>query len=357
MLKLLTKIGIVLIFALMLSFGVDVLYRRSYHLPYELPKNILPYPEIADKYTLVKLGNSHADDGITFEYYNSKALSLSSVAQSFEFDLAQLKMYERQIETNAVILINISPISFIQKKPDARDAFQYNYYDGRLSPLFIPRLILGDYLQSQIVPFVRTGYLWRDKYNKQVEQTIQNNISTPAKETPPPEILPFPVPTTDPRKELIRELNLNIELPFESEDKLIQSVDFMSHKWYDSGDFSGEYLTTNSHDLERLIAYCLQNNWRPVLISVPISQALLDGLHGRDDFKRKYVYEPLAQTNTQGAPYFDFSQNEQFIQNGYFFGNSDHLSGDGSIVFSYMLLHALIENGYLPPEADGYKDL
>ena len=384
MLKLMGKISVVIVIALLLSVGVDIIYRRIYNYSYHWSKNFLPLPEIAEKYDIVRLGNSHADEGITFEYFKLKPLYLSSVAQSFDYDLAMLKMYGKQIQKGAIIIINISPVSFSQKKPGKEDYVNTNYYDGRLSPFLIPQFKLDYYVEFSLVPFIRTGYLWRDAYAKEVKErttmiyaaawkkeekipqktppstinstatdtNIINTTSADRDSTNTTKTVPDSINTQKPNVKKTDDLDLST-MPQESQDKLARSVDFLIEKWYRSGDFGIQYSEANSIDLAKLIDYCVKMKWRPILITIPISQISLDRLE--QNYMQIYVYGPLAKTNLYGAPYFDFSTNKQFIRNGAFFNDADHLNKNGAKILSHMLIKRLIARGYVTEEVDGYK--
>lgn len=366
----------------MFSIGIDVLYRHTYVLRYELPQNVWILPEITDKYEIVKLGNSHSDEGITFERYRLKTLSLASVSQSFEYDLASLKMHSRQIKDGAVIIINASPMSFSQGKPGREDSLQTKYYDGRLSPFLIPNLKVEDYLQSQFLPFLRTGFLWRDRHNKQIRDRIavEEKRPDPApkvtvtadKEKPLP-VKVTPTPVAAPAANAAASTDFNTQSVVVAKDpgfqvSAIQSVlsspptaptsmhvdsmNFIFNKWLLTSGFGTQYFESNSKDLEKLIDYCLKKKWRPVLITIPVSKVLLKGLG--DTYMQKYVYDNIDKTNLQGINYFDFTQNEQLTKNSYLFNDSDHLNQKGAVIVSYLLLRSLVDNGYLPNEVDGY---
>ncbi|HCS79411.1 TPA: hypothetical protein DIV55_06790 [Patescibacteria group bacterium] len=297
-------------------------------------------------------------------------MALSSVAQSFDYDLASLKMYSRQIKEGALIIITISPISFSQEKADQENSLQYNYYNNRLSPFVIPNLKIEDYLQNQIVPFFRAGFLWREKYaNEMAEKALTSfadqwvTQKSDTEESAPLTNSPQNVTTkkadtvsgavTIDYTFNVRGIQIELtSLPTTSSSQLIESVNFMFNKWYFSGGFGNQYFAVNRKDLEKLIAYCLQKKWRPVLITIPVSQALLDGLE--PNYMQTYVYDNLAKTNLRGAPLFDLSANVQLTQNTKLFSNSDHLNRTGSVIFSYLLLQRLIDEGYVSKNVDGY---
>lgn len=171
---LLIKLLVIFFSVIILSLGIDYIYRQTYHLKYETPNNVFILPEIPEKYELVRLGNSHSQDGITFERYSVKSLSLASIAQTFDYDLAYLKMHARQIKEGAVIIISASPISFSSKMASVGDSLQTNYYDGRITPFLIPHIKIGDYLQSRIFPFCPFGISVTGK-------TQRNNCKTAVK--------------------------------------------------------------------------------------------------------------------------------------------------------------------------------
>lgn len=358
MVKIISKITAIILIALVLSVGLDFLYRQAYKIDYEWPENILISPEIAEKYDLVALGNSHSQSGLVFDGYTTKSLHLASVAQSFEYDLAMLKMHSKQIKKNAVIIINVSPLSFSQNKPKKDDDANMNYYDGRLSPFLIPHLKISEYLQIQIMPFVRSGYLWREKHAKSVGdiamETFIKQWEKP-KPTPVPVLKTTPIqPTPSPKAGMtIDEIKAELkDSPTPPDKNFTDSAHFVINKWFNSGGFSAESFDENKKDLKKIINYCLKNNWRPILITLPISQVLLDNLDL--GYMKEYVYDNIKEINVKNIDYFDFTVNQQLTKNTDLFSNSDHLNTRGAAVTSYLLLRELIKAGYLPRDADGY---
>jgi len=244
-----------------------------------------------------------------------------------------------------------------------------------LSPFLIPNLKVEDYLQSQFFPFLRTGFLWRDHYKNQIKERI-------AAEEKWPDPTPKAAEHVDKEKPLLTDVSTHpatkaetavtartlttvidpkfqvstIQREFVSSSiapppMLIESMNFIFNKWYRTSGFGAGYFESNRKELEEIINYCLKNKWRPVLITIPISNVLLDGL--LDDYMQVNVYDNITKTNLHGVNYFDFTH-EQLTKNNSLFSDSDHLNQKGAAAFSYVLLRHLIDNGYLPNEADGY---
>lgn len=354
--KIIVKLGIILLLVMLASVGVDALYRHAFAIPYQFPQNVLPFPAISDKYEFVLTGNSHAIEGVTLGRFKLKSLNLTDPAEPFEYGLAYLKMYANQIKEGAVIVIDVSQISFSQSTPGKDDAFQTVYYDGRLSPFLIPKLKVEDYVQSQIFPFLRAGFLWREKINTQIKDRI---TMEERKITPTPSPATAQITGGEETAHPADFFNVNTieqELLHNSADtpkRLEGSMNFIYDKWYRSGGFGTQYFDANRKDLENLIAYCIRMKWRPVLITIPISKALQAGL--LPDYMQVYVYDNVKKTNLRGTEYFDFTTITQLTGDSFLYRDSDHLNPQGAAVFSYLLLQKLIERGYLPKSANGYS--
>ena len=346
----------------LILFGIDHIYRQTSETKLNFDFKLFPNKKIDDGYEIVKLGNSHAVDGITFKKYQLKGLDLAGVAQRFSFDLALLKQHHKQIKPNATILITITPISFSHRKADRNDGLQGMYY-SRLSPFLIPDLKIGDYIQVQVLPFLRSGYLLRKFHQDQVEARIAQEekweeplakevlSATESVDQPKPKVKL----SVDPQEIYFNVEAINQELSsptYLPPEKLIDSMNTLFDKWYHTDEFNQQYFAQNRKDLEKLIDYCLKNHWRPVLVSIPVSKVLVDGL--MDDYMQVYLYDNLDQVDTKGLEYLDYNQDKRLVDNDFLFGNADHLNSNGQGIFSYVLLQDLIKREYLPSSADGY---
>lgn len=368
------KLTFLISLLIVILLGVDAAYLKAYKLNYQLPENVLPNPSILDKYQIVKLGNSHAQDGITFKGYKLKSLNLAGVAQKFEFDLALLKQYSNQIDQNAVIIINASPISFSHNTEDSQNGFQAIYY-RRVSPLFIPHLNVSDYIESEFLPFTRVGYFWRQKHTEAITKRIAKEekwVEPSVTESPPTEtssteqVVKANQPMVS-NKKALQTLNLSAADYFFNVEAIqkelaapsttfasnyMDNMDFIFNKWYHTDEFNPKFFETNRRDLENLIKYSLQHRWRPVVITIPISDHLQDGLF--DDYMQVYLYDNLQKTDLHGTEYIDFSHDTRITKNTTLYNNADHLGPKGADIFSYELLQTLISKGYLQKKDDGY---
>jgi len=277
-----------------------------------------------------------------------------------------LKMHSKQIEPGAIIIINISPISFSQEN-EGKNNLQYNYYSGDLSPFVIPDLKITDYLQSQIIPFIRSGYLMREKHAQEVYKSLKDINQeawdrlavAPDQDQESNLDIESSSKSSKPRsKDFYNAHDILFELDSPSPvstKKLIKSTNFIYKKWYDPEQFSEKYFVDNRKDLQDLISYCQKKDWRPVLITIPISTILINGL--LENYIPVYLDGNMSQINLQNIDYFNYIENKQLINNNSLYGDSDHLNHEGSKIFSYVLLQDLIKHSYLTKDKDQYSYL
>lgn len=358
--KLIYKLLFLSLIVVLASLVVDGVYRKLVDDDYPKPVIWFNRP-IEPKYDFVVLGNSHSQSGITLEGINRSGLILNGVAQRFDFDLALLKQYHKQIAPGAVVVIPVTPISFSHKKTHQGDGLQGMYY-SEVAPFLIPYLNIGNYVQARITPFFRSGYLLREWHATNVRQKVAAQEKW---------VEPTPEPTPAPAVTLVSESTLeptpvpkNVHLNVEHLSRLLETtghtevgkhtdnINFVYNKWLHTEEFGQEYFEHNRLMLEKVISYIKAQGWRPILVTVPLSAELVEALP--DDYMQVYLYDNLDKTDLQGAEYLDFSDYTALSANNEFFVNADHLNDTGAIVFSYQLLQELINRGYLPKTADLY---
>lgn len=352
------KVSLFIAVVLLLNQGFDWWYRQKYNLPFTAGIVWRKAPTVEPPYKFVAVGSSHIQQAALFKGFKLPSLKLTNVAQRFTYDLLLLKQHSNQIDKGAVILISVTPISFshssvYEDSPSSRGT-QGMYY-GSLQPWFIPQLDFDNYLQSKVLPSLRSGYSLRRLYADEVRARIAEEEKDPDLKRRDAEAA---APATHPVEQPI-DTSLDVALiqqdlanPNPIFPKRIQDdMNFIFNKWYNTDEFNPNYFEVNRRELENLIQYTLQQGWQPVLITVPISTYLQEGL--LDDYMQTYMYDNLAKTDIQGVEYLDFTQSP-IASNSAFYHDSDHLSDRGAEVFSYELLQELIRRGYLTQEVDGY---
>lgn len=96
--------------------------------------------------------------------------------------------------------------------------------------------------------------------------------------------------------------------------------------------------------LNKMIAYCLKEGLRPILITPPVSAAL--GAKLSAAFLKKFLYDNVEQANTFSIPYWNYSSDQRF-QDYRLYLNADFLNQTGRRKFTQVVLGDLSKAGYL----------
>jgi len=112
-------------------------------------------------------------------------------------------------------------------------------------------------------------------------------------------------------------------------------------------DFSRELkeaFDINIRIVIEMITYCLQNNFRPVLVIPPVSEVL------NNKYSRKFVkgvlYNNIKKANQQNIPVLDYLYDKR-LQDSRYYINADLLNKTGRELFTGIVLADLQELGYL----------
>ena len=144
--------------------------------------------------------------------------------------------------------------------------------------------------------------------------------------------------------------------------RIVRASDSIFNFWTDLSvndkEFEKKNFNNNRRDLEKVVNYVLNHGWRPILITVPVTQTL-EKIMDENDFKQSCFYSNVEKLRLPNSvPYLDFSSNPRFEvikNNPLLFEDGNHLNKHGAKVFSYFMLRELIELGYLGEEVDGYE--
>ncbi len=352
--RLISRLTLIAAVSTAACLGVDAWYRSQNNFDYIAPSHIFLDPPLHEKYQLVALGNSHAQSGLSFANYKLKSLNLSSVAQRFSLDLAVLRQHSRQIAPGAIIIIPVTPISFAHRIADQSDSLQTNYY-ASVSPFLIPHLQVGNYIESMLLPFSRSGYQLRKQHDERIKQRLaeENRDRTSLQDVSRNIASDSGTLNRGPMKPSKEILLARPDFSLFPAGVYSDNVDFLYHKWYQTDEFNPKYFPQNQHDLEAIIRYCLDHQWKPILITIPISEAARSKL--LPNFMDVYLYDNLKRTDTYAVPYFDYSNDEELSLELTNYANGDHLNSRGAALFSYKLLQTLIEEKYVPSDVDNFE--
>lgn len=88
--------------------------------------------------------------------------------------------------------------------------------------------------------------------------------------------------------------------------------------------------------LTRMIQFCYDNDYRPVLVITPVSEIMNSQIG--DKFIQKVLYENIALANKQNAPLLDYLRDERFKDESLYHNNADFLNSRGRKLFTDILM-------------------
>ena len=107
-----------------------------------------------------------------------------------------------------------------------------------------------------------------------------------------------------------------------------------------SNDLSDELLKKFANTrkiLTGMIQYCLDNDFKPILVVTPVSKIMRE--HIGNDFIQKVLYDNIKMSNKQNVPFMDYHEDSEFDDSSLYCNNADFLNARGRELFTKKLLN------------------
>lgn len=107
-----------------------------------------------------------------------------------------------------------------------------------------------------------------------------------------------------------------------------------------SNDLSDELLKKFANTrkiLTGMIQYCLDNDFKPILVVTPVSKIMRE--HIGNDFIQKVLYDNIKMSNKQNVPFMDYHEDPEFDDSSLYCNNADFLNARGRELFTKKLLN------------------
>lgn len=89
--------------------------------------------------------------------------------------------------------------------------------------------------------------------------------------------------------------------------------------------------------LTSMIQFCLDNDFRPILVVTPVSKIMRE--HLGKDFTQKVLYDNIRLANKQDVPFLDYLEDPDFDDFSLYHNNADFLNARGRELFTQKLLN------------------
>lgn len=310
---------IILTFVIIGILLLNYLYKRTNHY-----KNMISNVEkfingVNDNIELANFGSSYAKFGIIpNEIYNVKAFNFGIQPESINYDFKMLKMYTKNLNKNCIVLLNIPNLVFTfvdYKTEQANTKYYYfmdkqyiNKYRGYKKFLNVHFPILMNlYLIRFIIKDIR-----KDDYEIRTETKLEENGVT---------------------KEAIIRINgwkQNANLSNLTDDHVTKEME--------------EKFKKTRKILEDMIEYCINHNFRPVIVVPPVSKILSDMISKK--FIDKYLFDNIKIANKRNIPVFNYLY-EETMQDYKLYINSDFMNLTGRKILTKTILEDLAKIDYI----------
>lgn len=276
------------------------------------------YPE---NITLLNLGNSHEMGGLRYKkYYRGVSNNFATSSQPFYYSYQVLKSAEKSISDGAVVLV---PISYFDWYYNWRELFSNiktynNRYYSFLAPWQIHDYEFDTHVECGICPLLTA---------KENIQYIFSDMAVPDIES---------VNNEELMGRGIEYANSVVEYKYNS---LMNDV-------MELGDKKEKIYKENKKDLIKLLEYCYEKGYRPVLLCTPVTFMLNERFSDEflADFDRKNQEICELYPNLL---FLDYSKEKEFTENLQYFRDSDHMNSLGGDMYTKRVLADLVDEGVL----------
>gem|GEM_PF-1046498 len=259
------------------------------------------FTEVPEGIQVANLGSSHGEFG--FDYQDIEGLTCFNFGlrgQSHQLDLEILKKFKDRLAEGCTVIIPVSCFSYIQVE-DYQN--QHVIYYGILDYGSIPNHNPVEYLRFRLLPILSASfnakYLIRDK------KTVEWDI-----------------------------------FAGRGEDEEYYKLNGMYYYGLFKDLMERQPEGANSAGaIEDLIIYCLDNGFKPVLVTTPFTDYYNYWFSGEVYVEFRAAMSRMSRE--YGVPYLDYSRDARFRRTFDFFADSDHLNPLGRKVFTRILLRRL----------------
>lgn len=274
----------------------------------EVPKNI----------TISNIGSSHGVYAFDYSAYQEKetCFNFALVSQTLSYDRRVLEEYKDHLQNDGIMFIPVSYPSFSldETKEDDFESKNTRYYRF-LSP-------------SNIKEFDLTRYIGLHFFPATYESTA--------------DIIKIFIKGILHKHPIIEDADYITEHKIDFKEDAQRA--YLRHIKVDNvGNLVINEEETTA--LYSIIRFCRDKDIRPILISTPLREEYFS-LYNQHVLDQFYSIVQKVQDET-GCEYYDYTHDERFANSDEYMRNADHLSPNGALVFTQIVIQEIL-NGNLP---------
>jgi hypothetical protein len=261
------------------------------------------------KFDVINVGSTQPCFAFDYTGMTITGMNWAVRPQTLEFDLLILRSYHSFLKEGAVVLIPVCPFEFF-----AYRCFNLIKYYGCLSPSLI-----YDYSHWRKLLYIDYPIL-----------TARRNLKRLIKDVMPDtrfEITNNPMDDDQMAKDAKRWVDIWLnQFAFDQMTTILLSQENESN------------IQKNIILLNEMITFCLEQNYRPVIMTLPASKELTALIP--QSFINEYVQGNIKKANTQGVPVLNYWGDTRFMDAKYFL-NAFFFNLSGRIKFTRKVIEEL----------------
>lgn len=301
MLKVLILIFILIILLVLIT---NKLYKKTNHYKNEIEQLQKYIKGVPQDLEIINLGSSYGKHAFDYSHISLNGFNFALQPQSLSYDFRILKQYTPNLKENCRILITFPALvfGFLDYSDDKANTKYYDFLD-----------------KKEIIGYSKLKYLIRvifpvfsHKFNilrifkdvKKQPQNCKKNLLT--------------------EKEVKKEAILRVN-GWKKQFKLKNTIHYEKYPELE------KMFVETTKLLAEMIDYCIENNFKPMIIVPPTSGILNEMLS--KEFIKKVLYENIEKANKKKIPILDYLYDESF-QDYKLYINSDMLNVNGRKLFT-----------------------
>lgn len=305
---------IIILVAIILFLILNKRYVNSYYYQNNcIFENRINKEDIPSELEFINLGSGFARFSFDYSEFEGKGFNFAQSPQCLEYDYKILQQYNKKLKKGCIVCINMPVFIFGFKRYEQLE-YCAKYY-GRLEKKYIHNYSpILEIICTKFPILIAGKKVFYAIYNKRVDNVWLYDKCT----IPVEKIQSY---AEGHHASWMKQFSLN--------NSVDQSVEHLNSS-----------IQYNIQLLKELIDYCLDNGWRPILVSTPLCGSLNKMFS--TDFTNNILYKNIKTANEKKIPYFDFREHEAFQNNPDMFWNGvDWVSTIGRKCFMNILQEEL----------------
>ena len=267
---------------------------------------------IPDSLEIVNLGSNQPKFAFDYSETGIMGMNWAIGPQSFEYDFRVIKQHQHFLKEKAFVIIPICPLSFFFHKY-MDNSLNHKYYG------FLDSTTITDYSSQTKLLYIDCPIL-----------TAKRNLIRLIKDVP-------------------SDRRMNIKTNPMNEEDLMHDAEKWLNGWLKQfsltslNDISLSEHNKNSIDknvniLSEMIDFCLDRNYQPVIMMLPVTETLSDLFP--QSFIDKYILDNIAKANMKKIPVLNYIKDERFVSPELYF-NSFFFNEKGRKLFTKIVVEDL----------------